>query len=219
VMVSATANEVGAPSDTCADGTADGAFPTCKPTSDVHQPSGVGATDQLAYYSNYGPRIDIAAPGGARQFNLPGADRGGAPASADGTTTYGVVSIVSDTALGPDAACLQIDGLTPGRCYNVLQGTSFASPLVAGVAALAIAAAPALRDHPRAIVDVLQHGARDVVNATPKLSASDTSPGDSGGPGCATGYCHLGGKPIRSEEAYGAGVVDATGALQRLGVS
>ena len=30
----------------------------------------MGARYQLAYYSNYGSRIDLAAPGGARQFNI-----------------------------------------------------------------------------------------------------------------------------------------------------
>ena len=52
---------------------------TCKPTSDRHQAAGPGKQNQLAYYSNYGPRIDIAGPGGARKFNLPNFDRGGTP--------------------------------------------------------------------------------------------------------------------------------------------
>jgi len=50
---------------------------TCKPASDPHQAAGPGRQNQLAYYSNYGPRIDIAGPGGARKFNLPNYDRGG----------------------------------------------------------------------------------------------------------------------------------------------
>ena len=43
----------------------------------------VGARDQLAYYSSYGSRVDLAAPGGARRFNLPGWDGG------DGNILYG----------------------------------------------------------------------------------------------------------------------------------
>src|SRR5205814_1665756 len=43
----------------------------------------VGARDQLAYYSNYGSRIDLAAPGGARRYEVPFWD-GGA-----GDVTYG----------------------------------------------------------------------------------------------------------------------------------
>src|SRR5207253_3858668 len=43
----------------------------------------IGARDQLAYYSSYGSRVDLAAPGGARRFNLPGWDGG------DGNFLYG----------------------------------------------------------------------------------------------------------------------------------
>jgi len=209
VMVSATANQVGEASPECSDDSLAGSFSTCKPSGDAHQPFGVGAGDQLAYYSNYGPRIDVAGPGGAREFNVPNADRGGAVTAADGTSTFGVLSIASDFAVGPDAACVTVVGLDDGRCYNVLQGTSFAAPHVAGVAALAIAGDPELRHHPRAILDALRDGAREVQNFTPRLSATDTSPGDVGGPACDAGYCHLGGRPIRDREAYGAGVVDA----------
>ena len=38
---------------------------------DSHQAPGTGLQNQLTYYSNYGPRIDVAAPGGARKFNVP----------------------------------------------------------------------------------------------------------------------------------------------------
>jgi Subtilase family len=66
-------------------------FETCKPSTDAHQQPGAGLRDQLAYYSNYGPRIDVAAPGGARKFNLPLWDRGGTPGfpytAADGTAS------------------------------------------------------------------------------------------------------------------------------------
>jgi hypothetical protein len=30
---------------------------------------------------------------------------------------------------------------------------------------------------------------------------------------CPTGYCHLGGPPISSKDAYGAGIVDAKRAV------
>ena len=68
-----------APSATCPPGTADNPNATCKPASDPHQPFGVGKRNQLAYYSNYGRRVDVAAPGGARKFNLGAYDRGGTP--------------------------------------------------------------------------------------------------------------------------------------------
>src|SRR6185312_11751744 len=75
---------------------------TCKPSSDAHQQPGVGLDNQLAYYSNYGPRIDIAAPGGARKFNLPLWDGGGTPGfpytEADGTAVWEDFSITSNFA-------------------------------------------------------------------------------------------------------------------------
>ncbi|HJU00384.1 MAG TPA: S8 family serine peptidase, partial [Actinomycetes bacterium] len=82
LVVSATGNLVNAPSATCPPGTegsADDPDATCKPASDAHQPFGVGRRDQLAYYSNYGARVDVAAPGGARKFNLGAYDRGRGP--------------------------------------------------------------------------------------------------------------------------------------------
>ena len=60
---------------------------TCKPLSDAHHAAGQGRLNQLAYYSVYGPRIDIAGPGGARKFNLANFDRGGTPGSPTPATT------------------------------------------------------------------------------------------------------------------------------------
>ena len=78
VDVSSTGNVVRASSASCQlDLTDPNNNTVCKPTTDPHQQTGVGQLNQLAYYSNYGPRIDIAGPGGARKFNLPNYDRGG----------------------------------------------------------------------------------------------------------------------------------------------
>jgi hypothetical protein len=60
---------------------------TCKPTSDRHQAARPNTTNQLTYYSNFGPRIDIAAPGGARKFNLPNWDRAAPLGSPTPSTT------------------------------------------------------------------------------------------------------------------------------------
>jgi hypothetical protein len=49
---------------------------------------------------------------------------------------------------------------------------------------------------------------RKAVNLTPPASATDTSPMDRSGSACSGGFCHLGGKPIKSKEAYGRGIVD-----------
>src|SRR5205823_14000553 len=66
-MVSATANAIGA-------------APANVP---LRWRAHVGARDQLAYYSNYGSRIDLAAPGGAPPFEVPFWDR------VAGRVTYG----------------------------------------------------------------------------------------------------------------------------------
>lgn len=212
VMVSATGNVTKGASATCAPDTI-GGNATCKPASDTHQPVGVGKQDQLTYYSNYGPRIDIAAPGGAREFNLPNADRGGTPGypytDADGTTAFEDFSITSNWAL--EIPCFVNLGpqFYPDECYSAIQGTSMATPHVSAVAALIAASDSRARHHPARILNALRQGAHEAHNYTQPLSATDTSPGDRTGLACPTGYCHLGGRAISDRDAYGAGVVDA----------
>ena len=220
VDVSATGNTVVGASATCPDGSTAGNFATCKPASDRHQPTGVGRQNQLAYYSNYGPRIDIAAPGGSRKFNVPGADRGGTAGwpftTDDGTTAYEDFSITSNWALEiPCAYFAPPTQFYPYECYSTIQGTSMATPHVSAVLALIASTHPRLRHRPEALVRLLKDGAREVRGNTMRpLSARDTSPGDRTGVACPTGYCHLGGEAIEDEEAYGAGLVDARAALR-----
>jgi len=218
VAVAATGNVVKAPSATCALGTFETASATCRPASDAHQPAGIGQKDQLTYYSNYGPRIDIAAPGGARKFNLPNADGGGTAGfpdtTTDGFTAFEDFSITSNWAV--EIPCTyNLPGPTfyNGECYSSIQGTSMATPHVSAVAGLVASAKPWLRHHPAAILDLLKETARDARNYTAGLSATDTSPADRTGVPCPTGYCHLGGPPISSKDAYGAGIVDAKRAV------
>jgi hypothetical protein len=216
VDVSATNNVVNGPSENCPEGTTgtpEDPNATCKPTSDRHQPTAVGQIDQLSYYSNYGPRIDIAAPGGARKFNLPLWDRGGTPGfpytSADGTNVWEDFGTTSNWAV--EIPCFTFSaaaGFPEDQCYTTIQGTSMATPHVSAAIALTASAHADLRYDPAALVARVQAHAVDAVNHTPVLSATDTSPGDLTGVPCPSGYCHLGGPPVSNAEAYGAGLLN-----------
>jgi len=213
IDVSSTGNLVNGSSPSCPAGTT-GSNATCKPATDAHQPTGVGHRNQLTYYSNYGPRIDIAAPGGARKFNLPNADRGGTGGfpytDADGTTAWEDFSITSNWAVQIPCFVNLAPQFYPDECYSTIQGTSMATPHVSAVLALIASAHEELRHHPDGLVRLLLNGAREVEgNTTPGLSATDTSPGDRTGLECPTGFCHLGWEAIEDEEAYGAGLVNA----------
>jgi subtilisin family serine protease len=219
VAVSATGNVVKGASDTCATGTFETSDATCKPKSDAHQPTGVGRQNQLTYYSNYGPRIDVAAPGGARKFNVPSADRGGTGGfpytTADGYTAFETFSITSNWAL--EIPCFVNLGpqFYQNECYSTIQGTSMATPHASAVVALIASAHPWMRHHPALLVGWLKVTAENIHgNTTPGLSATDTSAGDRTGLACPTGYCHLGGPAISDRDAYGAGLVNAAAAVR-----
>jgi subtilisin family serine protease len=187
---------------------------TCKPASDAHQAAGPGRTNQLSYYSNFGPRMDIAGPGGARKFNLPNYDRGGTPGFPytldDLTNAWQVFSTTSNWAVQiPCFTFTTGSGFPQGECYSTIQGTSMAAPQVAGSLALIASAHPSLRKHPGALISRMKRLANDgPTNRTRDLSATDTSPGDLTGLPCTTGWCHLGGPRIPDREAYGAGLVN-----------
>lgn len=85
--------------------------------------SAVDASGQKAPYSNYGTWIDVAAPGGNVSVDLTGDGYGD-----------GVLSTLAD----------QSNGIITGYNYQFYQGTSMASPHVAGVVALMLAVNPAL---------------------------------------------------------------------------
>ena len=94
----------------------------------------VGATGRegnRAPYSNYGPEVDVSAPGG--------------DASTGGANT--ILSTLNTGTTVPGSAT-----------YGYMQGTSMAAPHIAGLAALIVAASPNLT--PAQIEDILKQTAR-----------------------------------------------------------
>jgi subtilisin family serine protease len=207
--------------------------------------------DQLAYYSNYGSRIDVAGPGGARKFNLPRVDRGGTEgwpftgtdsfvsdvnpgggaSASDGFNAWEDFSITSNFAL--EIPCVIFDGsgadpegvgdsyfgvptqtgFDSTQCYSSIQGTSMATPHVSAVLGLIASAFPAIRGNPGELIKKLKKTATMPTNFTPPVSKSDTSNTDLTGDPCPGGFCHLGGKAIKSKEAFGSGLVNAANAV------
>jgi subtilisin family serine protease len=205
IMVSSTSNANGAP--------VAGSLAHLASTPEV------GARDQLAYYSNYGDRIDIAAPGGARKLGIPRYDAGPQDVLYGGYGELGALTKNGEICQDPSLAsfltfsCFSVQG----AAFGWLQGTSMSAPNTTGVAALTLSAHPGL--NPDGLLARLQATARtDMVNGTGPVDPTDT--GNSFfGVACTSGYCHLdyypggAGNPITFADAYGAGIVNAAAAV------
>ena len=201
-MVSATANAIGA-------------APASVP---LRWSSHVGARDQLAYYSNYGSRVDLSAPGGARAYEIPAWDGGPGDVLAGTWGSFGALAknglICNDPIQSSafNSACFT----ARGDAYGWLQGTSMSTPNAVGVAALVLSAHRELVGRPSALVRRLADTAnRSPVNFMGPSDPANAAPSLSGVP-CATGFCHLDQlHPIGFADAYGAGLVDAGAAVGR----
>jgi subtilisin family serine protease len=174
----------------------------------------VGTRDNLAYYSSYGERVDIAAPGGARKYGVPNFDtRPGTDLLLGGWGELGATDKTADICktIGDPAnfACFE----DSGQGFGWFQGTSMSAPQVSGVAALVVSARPDLRERPDALkAQLVGTASRTAVNHTGPSSPATDAAWD--GTPCAVGYCHVSWTtPIPFDLAYGAGLVDAARAV------
>ena len=180
-----------------------------------------GKQDQLTYYSSYGARVDITAPGGARKYNVPRYDGGAGDILYGGWGTLGALTkngeICQDPALSSPLtfACFTVNG----AAFGWLQGTSMSAPNASGVAALILAAKPRLQGNPDGLLRAMQSTARkDMVNETGPTDPADRGPSASGA-ACTQGWCHVDfykdgvNNPITFADAYGAGMANAEGGV------
>jgi subtilisin family serine protease len=204
IMVSSTSNANGAP--------------IAGSLSHLRSTPEVGAVDQLAYYSSYGDRVDIAAPGGARKVGVPRYDAGPQDVLYGGWGELGALTQNGEICQDPSlASFLTFSCFTAnGAAFGWLQGTSMSAPNATGVAALALSAHAMTPDQ---LLAHLQATARtDMVNGTGPNDPRDKGT-DFFGTACTTGWCHLdfypggSGNPIKFSDAYGAGIVNAAAAI------
>ncbi len=140
----------------------------------------------------------------------------------DGFNVWEDFSTISNWSVDiPCVSFIALFGFVDGECYNSIQGTSMATPHVSAVAALIATAFPAQARHKPSVIKqrlgttTFKHSSPHGWNATPPVSATDTSAADQTGDTCPGGWCHLGGAAIKDSEAYGAGIVNADRAIHQ----
>jgi subtilisin family serine protease len=167
----------------------------------VYGQFGVGSKDQLTYYSSYGERIDVSAPGGARNYNVPRLECLSANCSRLGRSSATATDNPGDFgAWGVNAA-----GAPCSMCYTYVQGTSMATPQVAGVAALALSANPNLTS--RSLARLLRRSVTSFIdpNATPGIAQDPDMP--------TFNFSLAYGEPGIPNRLMGRGVIDAAKAV------
>ena len=151
----------------------------------------------LAYYSNYGKSVTLAAPGGQQEFDILIKN----PTNGEETPSklpldWGIWSTVNSSSTSPDKGEMT---------YGSLQGTSMAAPVVSGVVSLMYAADRKHKLTPGLVIKILQDTARKFVPTKPILVISSIYDWSNEIPtSCTTdrrGEC-------------GAGVVNAEAALE-----
>lgn len=155
----------------------------------------VGATETRgfrAYYSNYGPRVDIMAPGGDTSV---GTINRACGQNGDQFCPDGILSTIKNDGSGE-------------YILAFYQGTSMATPHIAGLLALMKSKAPALTA--TQALDILKRTARPLTNTActgkPSAALDKVNPNFPSLQGGRGGDC-------------GDGLVDAQAALQALGGS
>ena len=195
-MVSATANAIGA-------------APANVP---LRWRAHVGARDQLAYYSNYGSRVDLAAPGGARRYQIPGYDGGDGDILYGGWGSFGALSERGSSAPTPSPARSSTRPASrPGatasagsRAPRWPRRTRPVSPRSSS------RRSRDLRGRPEALVRRLPRRQSARSRTTWARTTRRTGAPASTGTPCDTGFCHVDqSHPIAFADAYGAGLVDA----------